>query len=454
MFTVKEIVEATGGKLACGSPQAKVKGVSTDTRSMSSCQAFLALKGNNFDGHDFIPAALKSCPPCIIVSKLPKVKLPGNTALIMVKDTTLALGDMARFNRGKFDKPVIAVTGSNGKTSVKEMISWVLSGGWRVLKNEGTKNNQVGLPQTLLRMGRSDDFAVVEIGTNHFGEVDYLSGIARPNIGVITNVGPSHLEFLKDLDGVFNEKTRIFANLEPPAIGLVNADDPYLRPLLRRKTRGFILFGYGVKEKCDFCARGVKAADGKVRFRFNNHKTDFVLSTFGVHNVYNALAAIAVGRIFGLAPETISRRLRDFDFPNGRLKLVEVRGVKFIDDTYNSNPLSLNNALAALGTVKCRGRKILVMGDMLELGREKELLHRRAAGSITNICDILVTVGKLSAFTAKTAKALGFRGKNIFCCSSSAEARELLSNTISPGAGDIVLVKGSRSMKMEEVFKI
>ncbi len=453
MFTAEEITRATGGRLVCGSAQVKVKGVSTDTRDMASGQAFLALKGDNFDGHDFVPAALRSGSPCIIVSKLPKVRLPKGSVIILVRDTTLALGDLARFKRDKFGGPVIAVTGSNGKTSVKEMIACALSGSSRVLKNEGTKNNQVGLPQTLLKLDSRDDFAVVEIGTNHFGEVDYLSRIARPNIGVITNIGPSHLEFFGDLNGVFREKASLLKNLKPPAIGIVNADDPHLRRLLTRKSPGAALFGYGIKEKCDFRADRVSLSGGRVSFRFNRKK-DFVLPTLGAHNVYNALAAIAVCRILGLGTEKISRRLRSFDFPKGRLKLVEVRGVKFIDDTYNANPLSLAGALEALGAVKCRGRKILVMGDMLELGREKELLHRRAAGSITNICDLLVTVGRLSAFTAEAAKSLGFKSSNIFRCSSSIQARELLRNTISPGPRDIILVKGSRSMKMEEVFKI
>ncbi len=453
MFTLDEIIKATEGRLIQSSWIDKFKGISTDSRALKPGDAFLALKGNNFDGHDFIPTALKFKAACIIAEKTSGLNIPAGRALIKVKDTTLALGDLARFRRGSFSKPVIAVSGSNGKTTLKDMIAWVLSANGRVLKNEGTKNNQVGLPQTLIQLKRSDDFAVIEIGTNHFGEVDYLASIARPNIGVLTNIGPSHLEFLKNLKGVLKEKSGLLNNLNPPAIALLNADDQYLRSLIKQVKKGIHLFSYGIKEKSDFCATGIKLEDGKVSFKVN-HKRDFILSTLGVHNVYNALAAIAVGRILGLGLGKIASRLADFDFPGGRLKLVELKGLRFIDDTYNSNPLSLNSALIALDGMKCRGRKILIMGDMLELGKQKELLHRQVAGSITNICDVLVSVGSLAAFTAQAARAAGFKNKNIFCCASAAQARDLLFDKISPEAKDIILVKGSRSMKMEEVFKV
>jgi len=453
VFTVDEIIRATGGKLIQGNRKDKLKGISTDSRGLKPQEAFLALKGNNFDGHNFIPLALKSKAACVIAQRSAALKIPKGIAFVQVKNTTLALGDLAGFKRREFKKPVIAVTGSNGKTTVKDMIAWVLSENSRVLKNEGTKNNQIGLPQTLIQLKEKDDFAVVEIGTNHFGEVDYLSAIARPNIGVLTNIGPGHLEFLNNLSGVLKEKSSLLNNLLAPAIALLNADDPYLRCLIKQRRRGLQLFSYGIKEKSDFSADRVKLEDGKLSFRVN-HKFDFRLSTLGAHNVYNALVAIAIGRILGLEPGKIASRLADFDFPKGRFKLVELKGLRFIDDTYNSNPLSLSNALLSLDSMKCKGRKILIMGDMLELGEQKELLHRQVAGSITKVCDVLVSVGSLASLTAQAAKARGFKSKNIFCCASSQQARDLLLNKLSPGGRDLILVKGSRSMKMEEVFKV
>ncbi|MDD5465895.1 MAG: UDP-N-acetylmuramoyl-tripeptide--D-alanyl-D-alanine ligase [Candidatus Omnitrophica bacterium] len=453
MFKVNEIIKAAGGKLIQGKPADRLKTVSTDSRGIKPQEAFLALKGNNFDGHDFIAGALKSGAGGLIVERMPECPIPEGIAVVKVKDTTLALGDIARFQRQKFKLPVIAVTGSNGKTTTKEMIAWILSGNARVLKNEGTKNNQIGLPQTLIRLSEKDDFAAVEIGTNHFGEVDYLARIACPNIGVITNIGLSHLEFLRNLNGVLKEKSTLLDNLAKPGIAVVCADDKLLKRIITRKDKGAHVFTYGINEKSDFCASAIKFRNAKLEFEVNS-KFVFALSTLGYYNIYNALAAISVSRILGLSYPEIAARLAAFKFPKGRLNLIEFKGLTFIDDTYNSNPLSLEAALTALTAAKCKGKKILIMGDMLELGRQKELLHRQIARSITNTCDVLVAVGSLARITAQAAAEGGFKRKDIFCCASAPQARDLLFDKISPGVSDIILVKGSRSMKMEEVFKV
>jgi len=371
--------------------------------------------------------------------------------VIKVKDSVLALGDIARFQRQKINLPVVAVTGSNGKTTTKEMIAWVLSARGKVLKNEGTKNNQIGLPQTLIPLTKKDNFAVVEIGTNHFGEVDYLAKIARPNISVITNIGPSHLEFLRNLKGVLKEKSALLNNLAEPAIALLNADDQSLKSLIKSKSKERKILSYGINEKSDFRASEVKLKNGKAEFKVNS-KFNFELSTLGGYNIYNALAAIAVGRILGLSYPQMRARLSIFKFPQGRLNLVESRGLRFIDDTYNANPLSLKVALDAFKVMDCEGRKILILGDMLELGEQKELLHRQIAWSITNTCDLLIAVGTLARITACAARKNGWSAKQVFCCPDALAARDLLSAKISAKANDLILVKGSRSMKMEEVL--
>ena len=453
MFRVDEIIQATQGLLIQGRLTDKITGISTDSRRLKPREAFLALRGKNFDGHDFIAESIKAKVSCIIVERKPKFLIPADLAVIQVKDTVLALGDIARFQRQKFNLPVIAVTGSNGKTTTKEMIAWVLSASALVLKNEGTKNNKIGLPQALIQLTKRDSFAVVEIGTNHFGEVDYLAKIARPNIGVITNIGPSHLEFLKDLKGVAKEKTTLLDNLEKPAIALLNADDKSFKGLIKRRVKCQQILSYGINEKSDFCASGIKLKNAKVEFQVNS-KFNFELSTLGDYNIYNALGAIAVGRILGLSYPEIRARLASFKFPKGRLNLVEFKGLRFIDDTYNSNPFSLNAALAALDAMNCKGRKILIMGDMLELGKQKELLHRQIAWSITNTCDLLITVGSLARITAGAARKNGWQAKQIFCCANALQARDLLFKKVSAKANDLILVKGSRSMKMEEVLGV
>ncbi|MDD5120637.1 MAG: UDP-N-acetylmuramoyl-tripeptide--D-alanyl-D-alanine ligase [Candidatus Omnitrophica bacterium] len=451
MFSVEEIVKATTGKLIHGSFKDRVSGISTDSRKLKPQEAFLALKGNNFDGHDFIEESLKSNISALIVERVPDHLPLHQVALIKVKDTALALGNIARFQRQKFNVPVIAITGSNGKTTTKEMVAWVLSLNSKVLKTEGTKNNQIGLPQTLIQLSQKDDFAVVEIGTNHFGEVDYLAKIAKPNIGIITNIGLSHIEFLNNLRGVLKEKSSLLDNLAQPAFAVVNADDKLLKGIITQNNKRKHVFSYGIHEKSDFSASVIRLKGGKLEFKVNR-KFDFALSTLGYYNTYNALGAISIGRLLGLGYPEMSCRLAAFKFPKGRLNLVDFKGLKFIDDTYNSNPLSLRAALAALDGVRCKGKKILIMGDMLELGKQKELLHRQIARSITNTCDILLTVGSLARFTAEAAEKIGF--KNVFCCDSSEEARNLLFNKISPGPCDFILVKGSRAMRMEEIFSV
>ena len=358
MFTLNELLKATGGKLIRGASDSPIRGISIDSRTLKPQEAFIAIKGINFDGHDFIPEAINRGASCVIKNRQSKTKGALPVALLEVKDTLLALGDIARFQRRKFNLPVIAVTGSNGKTTAKEMIAEVLSVKFRVLKNPGTKNNQIGLPMTLLNLSAGYDMAVLEIGTNHFGEVDYLSRICLPNIGVITNIGPAHLEYLNDLKGVFREKCALLKNLKRPALAILNADDKLLKKELCRKTKGSIVLGFGTRQKSDFFASDIRSKAGRTEFLLRK-KHRFALNTAGYHNIYNALIAIGIGRIFGLSYPGISASLSGFTFPEGRLNLKTINNLTFLDDTYNSNPFSLEQALSALAGLKPKGRKFL-----------------------------------------------------------------------------------------------
>lgn len=451
MFKVAELLKATNGKLVCRGENSLLKGISTDSRTIRAGEVFIPIKGNNFEGHNFIGQAVKKGASCVIAEKIKTHDSELKTNFIEVKDTTKALGDIARYYRQKFDIPVIAVTGSNGKTTAKEMIACVLSRKHKVLKNEGTKNNQIGLPMTLLKLDKSYDFAVLEAGTNHPGEIEYLAGICQPNIGIITNVGQSHLEFLKDLPGVLREKYSLIKNLQRPRIALLNSDDTFLKDKVSRKIKEAVIFSFGIRNKADFSASLVKRENEKVSFLVND-KYGFTLNTLGYHNIYNALTAVSIGRILGMEYRDIADSLSGFSFLENRLNLVRLNNIRFINDTYNSNPLSLKHALDALHNYRAKGRKIFIMGDMLELGKDKESLHLRAGREAASVCDVLVAVGELSKKAAEGAKETGF--KNIFICNSSTEARDVLFKQIHPSPDDIVLVKGSRSMKMEEVLKL
>lgn len=475
MLKINEIIQATKGKLIRGGLSSSVKNISIDTRSINKGDAFLAIKGNNFDGHDFIGQAIKKGACCIIVGSRgnsPEFQKPDmkGVSVIEVKDTLKALGDTALFLRRKYAFPVIAVTGSSGKTTVKEMIAWILSKQFKVLKTEGTRNNQVGLPLTLLRANALHQIAVLELGTNHPGEIESLSKICEPNVGVITNIGPGHLEYFLSLSGVLKEKNALIKQLKKPAISLLNADDSRLRKKISASGNTAAIFSFGIKEKSDFSAKDIKCDFGKLEFSLNFPDAEgavgggskkrragkncrFILRGLGYNNIYNALAAIAVARIFGMGYEDISRRLVGFMFPKSRLNLISVNNVNFIDDTYNSNPLSLEQALGALENSGTKGRKIFIMGDMLELGTFKESFHVQAGRRLLRTCDTFIAVGKLSKLTADAAQSCGFNAGSIFTCESSLEARDILFNKILPVKDDVVLIKGSRGMKMEEILK-
>jgi UDP-N-acetylmuramoyl-tripeptide--D-alanyl-D-alanine ligase len=451
MLSIKEILKATKGRLVFPGANQEVKGYSIDSRKIKRGEAFIAISGNNFDGHDFIKDAVKKGASCIIASKVPEGKIPPAVAFIKVKNTQEALAGIATATRIKYGVPVIAVTGSAGKTTVKDMLAWILSAEFNVLSNEGTKNNHIGLPLTLCGLNKCHDIAVLELGTNHFGEIKNLARICLPNIGIITNIGPAHLEYFKGLEGVFKEKASLINNLRSPGLAVLNADDALLREKLSGRCLKPFTLSFAVDHPADFFISDIKHTARGIKFLLNR-KHKFHLNSAGSSNVYNAAAAIAVARVFGMEYKTICRRLAGFKFPSGRLSLRLANGVRIIDDTYNSNPLSLRQALDALEKLKTCGRKIFVMGDMLELGKSKQTFHREAGFNAARICDIFITVGKLSRLAAQEARYSGLQAENIFTCGSAAEACNILKNKILLKDGDIVLAKGSRAMKMEEAL--
>jgi len=451
MFKVKEILAATRGKLISADSGVSLKGVSLDSRSVKKNEIFIALKGDNFDGHDFILPAIRRGAGCVVARRFPRLAKSQKTVLIKVNDTRKALGDIAAYHRRRFDLPFIAVTGSNGKSTAKDMIAWVLSAKYRVLKNEGTRNNQIGLPMALLGLNRSHEAAVLEIGSNHFGEVQYLADIYRPNIGIITNIGLSHLEHFKSLSGVFREKYSLIKRLSAPYLAILNRDDDFLRSSVIAKGKSPFTVGFACRANSDFKASNIKYATGGLEFRVNRQEKLF-LATFGRHNIYNGLITVAVARILGMTYRDIAARLARFDFPPGRLKLVRRGAARFFDDSYNSNPFSLKEALRTLADFPAAGRKIFIMGDMLELGKSRKDFHRQAGRDAAAVCDVFITVGRLSRLAAEAARQSSGRTKDIFLCADTKEAAKVLFERVVPQSRDIVLIKGSRAMKMEEIL--
>ncbi len=421
-------------------------GVSTDSRKVGPGEIFFALRGEALDGHAFLRNAFNAGASCAVVDEKADPGLCGDSPHVVVRDTTKAFGELAGLYRRKFDIPVIAIAGSNGKTTTKEMTTRVLKTRYSVHSTEGNHNNNIGVPATIFGMSRRHDMAVLELGTNHFGEIRYLCGIARPTHGLITNIGREHLEFFGDLDGVTRAEGELFDALLGSGTGIVNADDQRVvrlaKKLRHRATYGFRA-NAGVRGK-------VLSADAGGRVTFQaapRGKRPFTVRVPvpGAHAMANALAAAAVGVLFAVRPAEIRRALGTFTAVDKRMQIRKTAGVTIINDTYNANPDSVASALETLRSMQCRGRRIAILADMLELGGASEREHRRIGELIGRMgIDCLLTYGSKARLMYESAKAglmLHFDEKNVL----AEYALELVTG------GDIVLVKGSRGMRMEDV---
>ncbi|MDP3730487.1 MAG: UDP-N-acetylmuramoyl-tripeptide--D-alanyl-D-alanine ligase [Candidatus Omnitrophota bacterium] len=442
--------------------------MSTDSRTIKRGEFFIALKGPNFDGNGFVEDVFSKGAIGAIVSEVVSVpwlrsgregprtirfaqvrgKQGSKKIVIKARDTTRAFQDIAACYRRKFKIPIIAVTGSNGKTTAKEMISAVLSKRYNVLKNAGTENNHIGVPATLLKLKPCHDICVLELGTNHKGEIRLLAGIARPTVAVITNVGPSHLEFLGNLKGVYEEKKDVLGFLDKKdGLLILNGDDKYLSKISHEEID---IVRYGFKASNDLCAEPLKPAKDSLKFVVNNRWV-FELSLCGVHNIYNALAAIAIASRFGISHRSVRDALFDYAPAKMRLDIKKMNGFDIINDSYNSNPLSMNSALDVLKYYPAKA-KWVVSADMLELGRNSVRFHKLIGERIARAdIDGLLTFGGLSRHTLSQAIALGMRRDRLWHCSSHDQIANILKKMVKKG--DAVLLKGSRSMKMEEVLK-
>ena len=348
----------------------------------------------------------------------------------------------------KFDIPVIAVTGSNGKTTTKDMIWHVLSGRFNALRNEGTKNNHMGLPQTLLELGGKTEIAVVELGMNHKGEIGNLAGMALPSAGVITNIGPSHLEALGTLKNVFRAKRELLEALPRGALTVLNGDDAFLSKI---KTGRLKRVTFGFSGGNDFRATDIESTNIAIRF-WLNETVKFELHMLGRHNIYNALAAIAVASNFGISMSYVREALAAFREASGmRLSREEIAGIDFINDSYNANPLSWKAAIEAVSDYRTSGRKILISGDMLELGPSAGSYHAKIGELVARSgIDLLLAIGSFSRQTVKAAVSGGMDEMNVKICPDQKMAALILNRVARPG--DLVLVKGSRGMRMEKVI--
>ena len=465
-LSVQEILKATGG-ISCTLTQRSVpkralaknqiiSGISTDTRMMKPGEIFIALAGNHFDGHAFVAEALRKGAVGVVVQRSGKnalaAALRSDAAakngffIISVKDTLAAYGDIARYYRKKFTIPLIGITGSNGKTTTKEMACSVLSAKFGVLKNAGTQNNEIGLSKTLLALAPEHDIGVLELGSNHRGEIRRLAQILKPGVGIITNIGPSHLEFLKSVEGVYREKRSLIGALDKGATAIINGDDLFLGRIQGLSCQKIT---FGMAASCDVRASAIVRRKGAFIFRVND-RYDFNIKALGIHNIYNALAAIAVGLLFKVDYDAMYTALARYQPIGGRLSLRRFGDIEVIDDSYNANPASVSNALQVLSEYTCAGNRVVVCGDMCELGKDAEQYHTnmgRAAAVMR--ADYVIAVGRFAETVREAALQHGMSGEQVFACKDRSEAVGLLRKILQPK--DVVLVKGSRRIQLDEV---
>jgi len=457
-WTAEEIVEATGGELLCGDLRLPFSGVSIDSRNISADNVFVAITGEIHDGHAFTSAVIDQGVRGLVVSRRKAVQMPlaawkkNNIACIAVEDTTRALGDMAAFNRLRSHASVVAITGSNGKTTTRRMTAMILDRQYNTLTAIGNFNNDIGLPLTLLGLSNGHQWSVLELGTNNPGEIARLAEICSPDIGVLTNIGPAHLEGLGSIEGVMQEKGDLLKSLAPGAKAILNADDPRVVQLAAKTKADVIL--YGLSHKATIRAEDVDEAKGTISFKliFAGESISVHLNSPGHFMVSNALAAAAVGHQIGLSGKTVKTALEAFKPVAGRMNIQHLPGgIHLIDDTYNANPESMKAAFATLNTMRAGARGIVAVGDMLELGAQAQSLHRNlGADAARSGISRLYTYGEFTAEVRAGAHDNGMPPTDTFE-GTHEDIVEDLKQWLQPG--DWLLVKGSRGMAMEKVVR-
>lgn len=429
-------------------------GVSIDSRKIHEGDLFVALRGDRFDGHDFIRDALEAGATAAVVEQSWLLKQKKRTVrglpLIPVPEALAALQSLALYHRRRLGLPVVGVTGSNGKTTTKEMIAAILGTHFRVLRSEGSLNNHIGLPLTLLRMRRTHEIVIAEMGMNHSGEITHLCEIAEPTAGVVTNVGSAHLEFFDDLDGIASAKRELVEAIGPHGFVVLNGDDPRVSAMSASTEARSITFG--LSGGVDVRGEIIEFIGGVFPlFRYNDG-APIRLWVPGRHNVSNALAAVAVAEAMGCSPEEIQDGLESYRGVKWRTEVIESGGIVVLNDAYNSNPVSAVAALALLRDWNNSRpmRRVAVLGDMLELGKKAGELHA-VIGQEAFECgvELLVAVGEHAGEIADGARLVGMSGDRILLTENADTAWDALDGRL--GLGDLILLKASRGVGLERL---
>jgi UDP-N-acetylmuramoyl-tripeptide--D-alanyl-D-alanine ligase len=448
-LSISQIAAFAGGTVSSAGGKVFVDRISTDSRTLKGGELFVALHGENFDGHNFVESAVNAEAAGAIVRSKWKGRTPERFPLIRVEDTLQAYQKLAANYRKSLSLKVVAITGSNGKTSTKDFAASVLARRFRVTRTEGNFNNHIGLPRMILEATSEDEVAVWEIGMNHPGEVAVLAKLAAPDVAVITNIGLAHIEFMGSREAIAKEKGALVEAVDAEGTVILNADDPFTKSISAHARARVILAGTAAGT---IHASEITQSGSGTDFTMleGAHRCRAQLPVPGLHMVQNAMLAVAVGRVFGLSLEDCAAGLVAAPLTKARLQIKEIDGVQFIDDSYNANPDSMKAALRTLVELDADGQRIAVLGEMRELGDESERGHREVGETAAALkVDHLIAIGNVAAAIAEAAEHAGL-GKSV-AVRSALEAADLLSQIAAPG--DLVLIKGSRTARTEEVIE-
>lgn len=458
-WTLDAVLEATGGQLLMQGGEQTFSKISTDSRTLDPGDLFVALKGEQFDGHQFLEQAVSRGAAGMVVAleKKETSSLQGLTIPVVgVADTLRAFGDLAAFWRRRHSIPLVAITGSNGKTTTKEMVAAIFSKSWRVLKNHGTFNNLVGVPLTLLRLNGSHQAAVIELGMNQPGEIQRLTEITRPEVGMITNIQPAHLEGVGSLAGIQSAKGELFVGMAETGTIVVNMDDPRVMDVASlfpgRQVRYSAAGG-----SADITLERIVSMDlegSRFFLKLQGETLEIHLPVLGRHHIVNAVAAAAVACAVNLQSSTIAAALAEFRPVDKRMEILTLPGeIHIINDSYNANPGSMAAALETLMHLKKQGKTIAVLGDMLELGEDSSALHQQVGSIVAREgVDHLLAMGEQASHLLAGAAEAGMSSDRLTQASDHQEITTQVRSLLA--AGDWLLVKGSRGMQMEKVVEI
>jgi UDP-N-acetylmuramoyl-tripeptide--D-alanyl-D-alanine ligase len=442
-LTFRDLAEMTGGQVL-QHPDTKVSSVVIDSREVKPDSVFFAIKGERLDGHQFLPQALETARGAV-VERVPD-PLPRDKAFVRVADTTKALQELARSIRKRYKFLLIGITGSAGKTTTKEMIATLIATERRTFRSWGNFNNLIGAPLCIDNTPDDVEVVVSEMGMNHKGEIATLAGLTRPEVGVYTNIGPVHIEFFGTVEKIAEAKRELLENLAPNGTVVLNVDNEYVMNI----SRGFEgrKVTYGIDHPAEFRPTNI-VERGLLGTRFTLDGRTFDLALPGRHNLENLLAAIATARSIGISWEGIQRGVAEVKPAYHRGVIVPWRGATLYDDTYNSNPYALSRAVALMRQAEVNGRRIAVIGDMLELGDRELEYHYEAGRGISVDIDFVIGVGKRSVALLDGARHAGFTEERLFHFQNAEEAGNFLENFLRPG--DLVLIKASRGIGLDKI---